>query len=808
MSEGFESAVPAGWTRVNNSSPIGSTGWFQGDVSVFSAHAGATHSYAGANYNNTGSTGTISNWLISPKISTLSNDDAWSFYTRQAVSPYADRLEFRLSTNGSCTPGVGPTSVGDFTTVLTTINPGLTGNGYPETWTEFSGALNGLSAKGKGCFAFRYYVTSAGGLGTNSDYIGVDTFSFTEDVVNDAPVAADDTASVDEDQTLAVAAPGVLANDTDDDADPITATLVDGPSHGVVVFHETGSYSYIPEADYNGTDSFTYNADDGTADSNTATVNITVDAVNDTPVAVNDTASVDEDDTLIVGDPGVLENDTDTEGDNLIAVLVDGPSHGVVTLNDDGSYSYIPEADYNGTDSFTYTAGDGTADSDTATVNITVDAVNDTPVAVNDSASVDEDDTLTVATPGVLDNDTDTEGDDLTAALADEPSHGAVTLRDDGSYSYTPEADYNGTDSFTYNAGDGTADSNTATVNITVNPVGDTPVAVNDTASVDEDDTLIVGDPGVLDNDTDTDGDNLTAVLVDEPSHGAVTLNDDGSFTYTPEGDYNGGDSFTYEAGDGLSASNTATVDITVVLVDDAPGAVDDTASLDEDAGATTIDVLDNDTDADAGLIEITAVTQPANGAVAITGAGTGLTYTPNPGYCNTQAGGAPDTFTYKLNGGSTATVSVTVTCAPPAPAPITPSDPAGTPDAPAGPAQQITRIAISHPRVRLRKGLIEVQIICRAAAGSRCRGTLKLQATDLGNRHATTARAGNKRFDIAAGTTRTVKVKPNAEMLAILEASGKLVVRATARLNDTPADQAIQKLLTVLPERGRSRTR
>src|SRR5258708_39216638 len=140
-------------------------------------------------------------------------------------------------------------------------------------------------------------------------------------------------------------------------------------------------------------------------------------AVNDPPVAVNDSYTTAEDTTLNVSAPGLLANDSDVDGDSLNALLVGQPTHGSLTLNSNGSFSYTPATNYNGTDSFTYKANDGKADSNVATVTITVTAVNDPPVAANDSYSTAEDTALTVSAPGVLGNDTDVDGDPLTAVL-------------------------------------------------------------------------------------------------------------------------------------------------------------------------------------------------------------------------------------------------------------------------------------------------------------------------------------------------------------------------------------------------------
>ncbi|MDO0978195.1 cadherin-like domain-containing protein, partial [Mycolicibacterium frederiksbergense] len=222
----------------------------------------------------------------------------------------------------------------------------------------------------------------------------------------------------------------------------------------------------------------------------------------------------------------VLSNDSDVDGDTLTATLVDGPTNGTLTLNPDGSFTYTPDADFNGADSFTYTAGDDTATSSIATVSITVNAVNDIPAAVGDTVSTDED---TPLTGNVLSNDSDVDGNTLTATLVDGPTNGTLTLNADGTFTYTPTTNYNGTDNFTYTAGDGTTTSSVATVSITVNAVNDTPVTAADSFTTDEDTTL---NGNVLSNDSDVDGDTLTATLVDGPTNGTLTLNPDGSFTY------------------------------------------------------------------------------------------------------------------------------------------------------------------------------------------------------------------------------------------------------------------------------------
>src|SRR5439155_1691528 len=280
--------------------------------------------------------------------------------------------------------------------------------------------------------------------------------------------------------TLNLTAPGVLANDSDVDGDTLNAVLVSQPTHGTLSLNSNGSFSYVPAANYNGTDSFTYKANDGQADSGIATVTITITAVNDAPVALNDNYTTAEDTTLNVAASGVLANDTDVDGDTLSAVLVSQPTHGSLALDGNGSFSYTPAANYNGTDSVTYKANDAPTETRAPTLHIALPSVNDAPVALNDNYTTAEDTTLNVAASGVLANDSDLDGDTLSAMLMSQPTHGSLTLNGNGSFSYTPASNYNGIDSFTYKANDGQTDSGIASVTITITGVNDAPVAVND----------------------------------------------------------------------------------------------------------------------------------------------------------------------------------------------------------------------------------------------------------------------------------------------------------------------------------------
>ncbi|WP_193378524.1 fibronectin type III domain-containing protein, partial [Singulisphaera acidiphila] len=331
-------------------------------------------------------------------------------------------------------------------------------------------------------------------------------------------LAYDDAYSIGHDRTLTrTAASGVLANDVDANGAPLTAILVDGVSHGTLTLNPNGSFTYIPAPGYSGTDSFTYRANNGSIDSAVAVVTIQV--TQSAPVAVDDVYTVAHGRTLVVTTRGVLYNDTDADDDPLFATLITDVEHGTLTLNPDGTFTYLPNAGFTGTDSFIYQVSDGLDVGNQAKVTIRV--TQTAPVAVDDVYRVGHDRTLTVTTGGVLFNDRDAENDPLTAILVTNVQHGTLVLNANGTFTYTPNAGYSGIDRFTYQASDGLLTSNTATVTITVSDTA--PVARNDAYSVRHDRTLTVTSGGVLFNDTDAEDDPLTAILVTGVQHGTLT---------------------------------------------------------------------------------------------------------------------------------------------------------------------------------------------------------------------------------------------------------------------------------------------
>ncbi len=554
-------------------------------------------------------------------------------------------------------------------------------DGDPLAAVLASGPANGsLTLNSDGSFIYTPFA----------DFNGVDSFTYrandgllssnlatvtiTVNAANDAPTAAGESYSVSEDGNLAVPSAGLLANDSDIDGNPLTAILLSGPANGSLTFNADGSFTYTPNANFNGVDSFIYRANDGQVSSNLVTVTITVNPVNDAPVAANNTYSMLED-SVLVGLAGVLGNDLDVDGDPLTAVLVSGPASGSLTLNSNGTFNYTPAANFNGMASFTYRASDGLLTSNLATVTIFVGAVNDAPVAAGESYNVLEDGVLNVVSRGVLANDTDADGNPLTATLLTGPANGVLILNVDGSFTYTPNANFNGLDSFTYCANDGTLSSNLLTVTITVASVNDAPTAGNDSYVIAEDAVLTLAASGVLANDTDVEAQPLSPVLVSGPANGRLTLNADGSITYTPDANFSGTDSFTYRAADGQSTSSPATVTISVTPINDAPLSNDDTYAVAPDGvlqlGAA---VLSNDVDVDGNALAAVLLSGASHGQLTLNPDGS-FVYAPHAGYVGS------DSFTYQASDGTLAGNAVTVTIqvgavAPPPPVPENPPTP------------------------------------------------------------------------------------------------------------------------------------
>src|SRR5690554_5811798 len=477
--------------------------------------------------------------------------------------------------------------------------------------------------------------------------------------VNDAPVAMNDAISIVED-TIFTSTVSLLANDSDVDS---SFTAVSGTyttaQGGTISIATDGSYVYTPAANFTGIDTVDYTITDGSL-TDTATLTITVSSVNDAPVlSFTNTLTNIAENSAMAGMVVTDANATDAEGEMLTYSLnnMDGyysidPATGIVTLTQAGA-DWVNAG--NNLPAVSVTVTDGTTPvTGTAAMPLT-SLVNDAPVAMNDAISIVED-TIFTSTVSLLANDSDEESAiTVIAGTYTTAQGGTISIATDGSYTYTPALNFTGTDSVDYTITDGSL-TDTATLTITVSPVNDAPVAVDDAISIAED-TVFTSTVSLLANDSDVDS-SFTAVAgtYTTAQGGTIVIAADGQYVYTPKANFNGTDTVDYTITDG-SLTDTGTLTIVVTPVNDAPVANPDTATVVEDT-LTTINVLGNDTDAEMDTLTVTAATA-LHGTVTTNPDGT-LSYTPNTNYTGA------DTISYSItdgNGGtSSSVVNVTVT--------------------------------------------------------------------------------------------------------------------------------------------------
>ena len=532
------------------------------------------------------------------------------------------------------------------------------------------------TANASGPASFTYKVKDAADLASTNSA----TVNLTVNPVNDAPTAVgpDGPFLTTEDVTVTLTAAQLVGNDTDVEAGALAVDSVGGATNGVVSLNPNGSVTFTPTANYSGPASFTYKVKDaaGLASANTATVNLTVNPVNDAPTAVGpDGPFATNEDTAVTLSAGQLVgNDTDVEPGVLSVDSVDGAVNGSVVLNGDGTVTFTPTANYAGPASFIYRVKDagGTSSANIATVNITVNAVNDAPTAVGGDGPfvTNEDTAVTIGAAALVGNDTDVDGGALSVDSVGGAVNGAVVLNGDGSVTFTPTVNASGPASFTYKVKDaaGLASVNSATVNVTVNAVNDAPTAVGGDGPfvTNEDVAVTIGAAALVGNDTDVEAGALSVNSVGGAVNGSVVLNGDGTVTFTPAANYSGAASFTYKVKDaaGLASVNSATVNLTVNAVNDAPTAVgpDGPFSTNEDAAVTltAAQLVGNDTDLEASALSVDSVGGAVNGSVVLNGDGT-VTFTPTANYSGAAS------FTYKVKDAAglastnTATVNITV---------------------------------------------------------------------------------------------------------------------------------------------------
>ena len=671
--------------------------------------------------------------------STFSLPDGASYSVTESGGPSG----YTESTSGACS---GTAHTGDNLTCTVTntfgvVNHAPVANNRTITTNEDTATSSTLVATDADNNSLTYSIVGSPSHGTisgfdastgaftytpNSGYAGSDSFTFkandgaaesnvatvsvTVTAVNHAPVATDASVTTAEDTPIAITLPA-----TDSDGDTLTYSTTTSPTHGILGTIVGNVVTYTPDANFNGSDAFSFMASDGTLDSNIATISISVTAVNDAPVALDDSYGTSEDTPLTVAAAsGVLANDSDVDGDSLTAALVSGPSHGTLTLSADGSFTYTPEADYSGSDTFTYKASDGSLESNSATVTINVGSADETPTGVADSYSTDENTALTQAAPGVLSNDTGDSDGDMSAALVSGPAHGTLTLNADGSFTYTPATDYFGPDSFVYTANDGANASSDTTVTIRVNEVhvaqADLSITKEVSTTTPTEGSTVVYTITVTNNSSD-DAQNVS-VSDTWPQNGLTFVSASSSV-----GSYNA-ETSSWTIGT-LAANTNAVLQITASVDPESAGSsIDNSATVSSDTNDPNVDnnkasaptvspvaaaqntapVASDGTlttnenaagsgtlsasDADGDTLTYATSSNPSEGTITAFDPATGaFTYTPNSNYTGS------DSFTFKANDGSldsnTATVTISVNATGGSPSP-TPS-PAPSPTPPPG---------------------------------------------------------------------------------------------------------------------------
>jgi gliding motility-associated-like protein len=518
----------------------------------------------------------------------------------------------------------------------------------------------------------QYTIRDLAGAVSNAALISV-----TVTPVNDPPVAISDAATTTKGVAVDIQ---ILANDTDVDSDIIVTTVdLDLTTSGVqnTRVNEFGNWvvtngilRYTPLANFSGVATVTYRvSDEEGAVSNTATVTVTVEDTNDSPVAVNDAITVSEDNSISIS---ILSNDSDSDGSLVTSSVdlqptVDGiqksyqTTHGLFEVNASGVVLFTPTLNFNGVVTAQYTVNDNQgASSNIATITVTVTAVNDAPVAVNDNFSTQED---TPITYNITANDTDVDSDLKLNSIDLNPSASGVqkaysdngntlTVDDNGIVTFTPAANYSGTFTANYTITDiEGAISNVATITITVVEVNDPPVAQNDVATADQGQTITIS---ILNNDVDADGTINPATVDLNPAQpgiqssitvtgGQFSVNSSGIVTFVADGSFSGIAIAQYVVSDNDGAfSNVASINVTVNSVNHAPIARNDSTSTNEDV-SVSFNVLQNDTDSDGSINATTVDLNPsspgiqnffntANGNFTVNTSGV-VTFIPAPNY-------------------------------------------------------------------------------------------------------------------------------------------------------------------------------
>jgi large repetitive protein len=440
------------------------------------------------------------------------------------------------------------------------------------------------------------------------------TLSITVQPVEDSPQVQGETLVIEEGNTLINS---VNANDTDGDGDVLTYTALGAPLGGSIVLNPNGTFVYTPNNAFIGTETIAYNACDNQGNCGTGVLTIVVVTTNTAPTATGSIQTLQEDQPLSAD---LSSSVLDAEGGPFSFTTLMEPQHGELQWTSGGSFIYTPAADYYGSDSFTFQVCDAGGLCASASIQLSIFAVNDAPVLLDDDLIFFEDGTFT---GDISANDFDPEGDNFSYTLIDQSEFLQTTLTPAGILSIQPIANYFGNLELAYTCCDALGACSSGILNIIVNPIFDSPIALAQLLVTSEDETA----SGLL-SATDVDSEQLIFGVYSSPSNGSLNLESNGAFTYTPAENYSGNDQFIYYAADMTGMYDTSIVFIQISPVNDAPVAGIDAIVVDEDA-SITFNIASNDYDPENQAIAYTPLTSAALGALTLSSNGQ-LGYTPS----------------------------------------------------------------------------------------------------------------------------------------------------------------------------------